>query len=103
MRHSFIVYTKKTYSRKKTNIKHIHRRFLSGSKSFGENLGCPYYKGDGLQHDHDPFIVYEFAIEKKEVHMKAIIEKLNVLLTPKAIYEGIYRGETNYYNNTTRK
>ena len=35
--------------------------------------------------------------------MKAITENLSVILTPKAIYEGIYRGITNYYNNTTKK
>ena len=35
--------------------------------------------------------------------MKAIPEKLNVLLIPKAICEEICRGITNYYNNATRK
>jgi len=35
--------------------------------------------------------------------MKAIIEKLNGVLTPETICEGIYRGITNYYNNTKRK
>ena len=94
---------KQTYSRKKTTIKYVHRWLPSGSKSFGQSLGCPYYKDDGLQHGYDHFITCDFDIERKEARMKAMTEKLNILLAPKAICKGIYRGITNNYNNTTRK
>lgn len=94
---------KQTYLRKKSTIKYIHRWLPSGSKSFGQNLGCSYFKGDGLQHNYDYFITCEFVIERKEVRMKAITDKLNVLLTPKEICEGICQGINSYYNSTTRK
>ena len=35
--------------------------------------------------------------------MKAITDKLQVLMTPKDICNGIHQGITNYYNNTTPK
>ena len=86
-----------------TNIIHIHRWFTSVSQSFGQKLCCPYCKGNGLQHDNDYFVTCEFTIEREEVRMKAIIEKLDVILTTKEIFEGMCRERTNYYNNTKRK
>lgn len=80
---------KQTYSWKKTSIKYIYRWLPSESKSFGQNIGCSHCKGYGLKHDHDHFITCEFAIERKAARMKAITEKLNVLLTQNEICEGI--------------
>ena len=56
-----------------------------------------------MKHDHDHFTTCEFAIERTEIRMQAIIEKLNVLLTPNVICEGIYRAVTNYHNNNKMK
>ena len=103
MGNTFNIHTKQTCTRKKTTIKYIYRWLPSESKRFGQNLGCPYYKEDGLKHDHDDLITCEFAIERKAAYTTAIIEKLNFLLTSKEICEGICRGINNCYNNSTRK
>ena len=94
---------KQTYSRKKTTTKYIHRWLPSGSKCFDQNLGCYYCDEDGSKHNHDYFITCEFAGERKEVRIKEITEKLNVLLIPTEISDGICRGINNYYHTTTRK
>ena len=94
---------KQTYSRKKTTIKYIHRWLLSGSKRFGQNLSCPHCEGDGKKHDHDHFLAYEFTIDRKEARMKAITDKLQLLLTPKEICDGIHQGIMYYYNNIMQK
>ena len=94
---------KQTYSRKKTTIKHIHCWLPSGSKSFGQNLGCLHCEGDEKKHDHDHFITCEFAINRKEARMKEITDKLQLVLTPKEICDGIHQGIMQYYNNTIQK
>ena len=96
------LYQKQTCSRRKTTIKYIHRWLPSGSKFFGQNLGCYYCEKDGSKHDHDYFITCKFASARKESHIKEIIEKLNVFLTPTEIRDGICRGINNYYHITTR-
>ena len=91
------------YSRKKTTIKYIHRWLPSGSKSFGQNIGCSHCEGDGTQHDHDHFLTCEFSIERKEERINAITDKMKELLTPKDICDGILKGILNFYNNTIEK
>ena len=91
---------KQTYSRKKTILKYIHRWLPSGSKSFGQNLGCNYCEGDGEHHDHDHFITCAFSIGRKEERIQTITNKLNVLLTPPDVSEGIINGIWSFYNNT---
>ena len=67
-------------------------------------FGCSYCKDDGLQHGHNHFITCEFLFERKVSRMKEVTEKLNVLLTPNEIYEGICRGiNNNNYNTTTKE
>ena len=68
-----------------------------------QNLGCPYCEGDGTQHDNDHFLTCEFSIERKEERINAITDKLNVLLTPKDICDGILQGILNFYINTMEK
>ena len=91
------------YSRKKTTIKYIHRWLPSGSKSFGQNIGCSHCEGDGTQHDHDHFLTCEFSIKRRKERINAITDKLKVLLTPKDICDGILQGILNFYNNTIEK
>ena len=94
---------KQTYSRKKTAIKYIHRWLPSRSKSFGQKFDFPHCDGDGKKHDHDHFLTCELSIDKKVARMKAITDKLQVLLIPKDICDGIHQGIKSYYNNTMKK
>ena len=48
-------------------------------------------------------LTYEYDIDRKAARLIAITDKLNDLLTPKDIYDGIHRGITNYYNITMQE